>query len=367
MTQHGPAIVLPAGGARAAYQVGVLRYIAKRFPEFQPKIFCGVSAGSINACFLAQGLPFARATDELYGLWSNLTFDHVLKTQFRTLFRMFARWGSDLVLSRLTHKLLLKSILDASPLAMTLVNHVHFSRISRALRSGTILGLSVTATAYQEGKTMVFFDSAEPLTEWQREQRSAKRTTIRVKHIMASCSIPILFEPVVINGQLFGDGSLRFSFPLSPAIHLGANQILAVGTRCPLPGKAKPDFIDLASGNMGYLAGAVLNSLFQDSLEVDFENLQRLNRLGDSDMVRNIPATLIRPSQDLGEMAKGFLEDIPFHLRQLLKSTASRDQLGDLISYLMFSPRYVQQILKLGERDAEAEGDRLKQFFERQG
>ena len=100
---------------------------------------------------------------------------------------------------------------------------------------------------------------------------------------------------------------------------------------------------------------------------MDFENLQRLNLLGDSDMVRNIPAALIRPSQDLGEMAKGFLEDIPFHLRQLLKSTASRDQLGDLISYLMFSPRYVQEVLKLGQRDAEAEGDRLSEFFTKKG
>ncbi len=363
MTHRGPAIVLPAGGARAAYQVGVLSYIAKRFPSYQPNIFCGVSAGSINACFLAQGLPFARSTEDLYALWSHLTFDHVLKTQFRTLFRMFLRWGSDLMLSRFTRKLLLRSLLDASPLAMTLVNHIHFSRISRALRSGTILGLSVTATAYREGKTTVFFDSADPLAEWQREQRIAKRTAIRVKHVMGSCSIPILFEPVVIGGELYGDGSLRFSFPLSPAIHMGANQILAVGTRCPHPAKTKDDFIDLASGNMGYLAGSVLNSLFQDSLEVDFENLQRLNLLGDTDMVRNIPALLLRPSQDLGELAKGFLDDIPFHLRQLLKSTASRDQLGDLISYLMFSPNYVREVLALGQRDAEAQEDKLRDFF----
>jgi NTE family protein len=186
MSQHGSAIVLPAGGARAAYQVGALSFIAKRFPDYRPKIFCGVSAGSINACFLAQGLPFPQSTAELYELWSRLTFEHVLKTQFQTMFRVFLRWGSDLFLSRYTHKLLLRSLLDASPLAVTLVNHIHFSRISRALRNGNILGLSVTATNYKEGKTTVFFDSADPIAEWHREQRVARRTTIRIKHIMAS-------------------------------------------------------------------------------------------------------------------------------------------------------------------------------------
>ncbi len=363
MRNQGSAIVLPAGGARAAYQVGALSFIAKRFPEYRPNIFCGVSAGSINACFLAQGAPFPQSTEELYQLWAHLSFDHVLKTQFRTMFRMFLRWGSDLFLSRFTKRILLRSLLDASPLAITLVNHIHFSRISRALRSGNILGLSVTATNYKEGKTTVFFDSADPIAEWHREQRLSKRTTIRVKHIMASCSIPILFEPVIVANEMYGDGSLRFSFPLSPAIKMGATNILAIGTRCPNPEPKPSKFTDLAGGNMGYLAGVLLNSLFQDSLEVDLENLHRLNHVASSQRVRQIPALLIRPSQDLGHIAKNFLDDIPFHLRQLLKSTASREQLGDLISYLMFSPNYVQEILKLGARDAEANEELLKAHF----
>ena len=180
---------------------------------------------------------------------------------------------------------------------------------------------------------------------------------------MASCSIPILFEPVIINGEMFGDGSLRFSFPFSPAIKLGATNILAIGTRCPHPELETGDFRTQPSGNMGYLAGVLLNSLFQDSLEVDFENLQRLNNVTSSERVRQIPALLLRPSQDLGHLAKGFLDDIPFHLRQLIKSTASREQLGDLISYLMFSPGYVQEILKLGAIDAEANENLLKEHF----
>ena len=181
--------MLPAGGARAAYQVGVLKYLAEAFPEFKPKIFSGISAGSINACFLAQGAPIQASTAELFELWRNLEFKDVIHTNFKSLFSMSSRWLYDMFISKVTRRLLLKSLLDATPLSQTLLGHIHFWKISRAIRSREVLGLSVSATNYHDGSTTIFFDSSDPVAPWFREQRKAVRTTIRMRHIMASCSI----------------------------------------------------------------------------------------------------------------------------------------------------------------------------------
>lgn len=351
------ALVLPAGGARAAYQVGVLRYIARHFPQFDPKVFTGISAGSINCCFLAQGDPFLESTERLYQLWANLTFDKVFRTNFRSLLTMGLRWASDLFLSRVTNRLLLKSILDASPLSYTLLEHIHFWKINRAIRNGTVHGLAITATNYHTGSATVFFDAPDHVQAWRRELRVAVRTAVRARHIMASCSIPILFEPIRIANHLYGDGSLRFNFPFSPAIHLGASHILAVSIRCPRPVDAlgyRPEQVGL-----GFVAGAVLNSIFLDSLEQDFETMQRMNEIR-SERVRPVHAIVIRPSEDPANIARQFRKEIPFHLRQLMGATGSPNELGDLLSYLLFSPGYLQALLALGERDAASQHDRIE-------
>ncbi len=353
MSQPTPQIglVLPAGGARAAYQVGVLRYCATAFPEFRPKIFTGISAGSINACFLAQGDPFPASTKELYELWTKLQFDQVLRTNFQSVFSMTSRWLYDMFISKVTRKLLLKSLLDASPLAHTLLSHIHFWKITRALRNGLVDGLAVSCTNYHDGSTAIFYDSKDPIIPWVREQRKAIRTSIRMRHIMASCSIPILFEPIRIGDYLYGDGSLRFNFPFGPAIHLGATHLFAVGIRCPKPENAlgiKPDHVSL-----GFVAGAVMNSIFLDSIDADYENVVRTNLAADGISVKKTPALLIRPSRDLGAMAKDHIDEVPFHFRQVLKSLANPEELGDLLSYLMFSPQYIKVLLELGMKDGE--------------
>jgi len=355
-------IVLSAGGARAAYQVGVLKYIGENFPDFHPKVFAGVSAGSINASFLAQGQTFPVASKRLYDLWYSLSFEQVLETNFKTLFSILNRWVYDLFISKVTKKLLLTSLLDASPLAQTILSHTHFWKISRAIREGKVSGLAVTTTNYHTGIATVFFDSDQVVEGWQRALRQGIRTPIKLKHIMASCSIPILFEPVRIGEFFFGDGALRFNFPFSPAIKLGANKILAVGIRCPNPNKetlVKPD-----QARLGFIAGAVLNSIFLDSIDLDYENLLRINRMkGPS--ATPIDALLIRPSLDLGALAKEHIDEVPFHFRQLLKSTANPEELGDLLSYLMFSSPFIRKLLSLGEKDAAAQHSTLEAFIRR--
>jgi NTE family protein len=358
------ALVLPAGGARAAYQVGALRYVARNFPEFDPRIFTGISAGSINCCFLAQGEPFTESTEKLYTLWSDLTFDRVFRTNFRSLFAMGMRWIYDLFLSKVSNRLLLRSMLDASPLSYTLLEHIHFWKITKAIRAGRVQGLAVTATNYHTGSATVFFDAPEHVKAWRREMRVAERTSIRVRHIMASCSIPILFEPIRIGSYLFGDGSMRFNFPFSPAIHLGATHILSISIRAQKPVDAlgyRPDQVGL-----GFVAGAVLNSIFLDSLEQDFESLQRMNEI-QSERVRPVQALVIRPSEDPANIARQFRKELPFHLRQLLGATGSPNELGDLLSYLLFSPGYLRALLDLGERDAASQHDRIKSALQLAG
>ncbi len=355
-------LVLSAGGARAAYQVGVLSHLGAHCPDFKPTIFTGISAGSINAAFLAQGESPQKSTADAYRLWEQLTFDQVFKTNFNSMARMLLRWIYDMSVSKVTRRLLLKSLLDASPLAATLLTHIHFWKIRRAVRQGLVRGVAVTATNYLDGSTTTFFDSEKPIPPWARERRNSARHSLRIRHIMASCSIPILFEPVPIGKAIFGDGSLRFSFPFSPAIHLGASHLIAIGIRCPNPipviQEHRPDHLSL-----GFVAGTVLNSIFLDSLEFDYENICRINEFVGPESPAYVPVCLVRPSVDLGVLAKDFLSEVPFHFRQLLKTTAEPEELGDLLSYLMFSPGYVKALLELGRKDAERQDAELRKFL----
>ncbi len=350
--QRKQALVLAAGSARAAFQAGVLRYVAENFPDFQPRIFSGISAGSINACYLAQGEPFPEAAVKLYELWERLTFDQVFQTNFKSFASMGLRWMYDLVASNFTNRLLLKSLLDASPLAMTLLNNIHFWKISKAVQLGIVDGVSVTATNYHNACATVFYDTHQQLPPWTREQRRSERTSIRARHIMASCSIPLLFPPIRIGNALYGDGSLRFNFPFSPAIRMGATHILAISIR-----PKKQDEVVSPNPNhvgMGFIAGAVLNSIFLDSVEQDFENVMRINKfLTDQD--RRVVPFLIRPSEDPATIARYFRKEMPFHFRQLVGSTAGPADSGDLLSYLLFSPGYIRALLALGYSDAKAQ------------
>lgn len=357
-------LVLSAGGARAAYQVGVLRGIGELFPDFRPKIFAGLSAGSINAAFLAQGDSMAVATEELYQLWLKLKFEQVFRTNFKSLLSMFNNLLHDLFLSKLTRKLRFTSILDASPLADTLLGHIYFPKIFRALRSGTIEGLAVSCTNYNTGENTVFFDSTDKVTPWQRQRRRSVRTPIRARHIMASCSIPLLFEPVRIGNYFFGDGAIRFRFPLSPAVHLGATHILAIGISPMSPLEVAPTNGKHLS--VGIVAGSVLNSIFIDALEIDYENLCRMNDLaGESPRVKKIESILLRPSEDLGHLAQKHVQEAPFHFRQLIKAAATRSaDLGDLVSYLLFSPGYIKDLMELGYQDAKAKQKEIGVFLE---
>lgn len=224
---------------------------------------------------------------------------------------------------------------------------------------GIIDGVTVTATNYHNGCATIFYDSHEPIPPWTREQRRSERTSIRARHIMASCSIPLIFPPIRIGNSLYGDGSLRFNFPFSPALRLGATHILAISIRARKTDEMLPSFRPDHVG-LGFIAGAVLNSIFLDSIEQDYENVCRINKFLTKDD-RKVYPFLIRPSEDPATIARYFRKEVPFHFRQLIGSTAGPDEAGDLLSYLMFSPGYVRAMLALGYKDAQAQHDQIKQ------
>jgi len=345
------AIVLSAGGARAAYQVGVLRRIAERAPNFNPTIFSGVSAGSINACFLAQGGGFDDTTRRMEELWRSLKSEDVFKANFPSLSRAIFRWVTDLFFARVTDRILLRSLLDASPLATTLGSRVPFAKIHRAISEGTIQGLSVTATDYRTGSSVIFFDSANKTPGWVRRHRAGVPGAVHLKHLLASCALPVLFEPVRIADRWYGDGSIRFSFPLSPAINMGAKKILAIGTQ--------PDGTETRNAEaatMGYVAGAVLHCLFQDSLETDIELLETINTVAPD---KRIETVNLRPSIDPAMLASEHLSELPVHFRRLLRTTAKRGDLGGLASYLLFGEKYIDALIKLGRADADAQWEKI--------
>lgn len=345
------AVVLSAGGARAAYQVGVLRRIAERAPSFQPTIFSGVSAGSINACFLAQGDPFDDVTRRMEEMWRSLNSEDVFKANFPSLSRAIFRWVTDLFFARVTDRILLRSLLDATPLATTLASRVPFAKVHRAVRDGKVQGLSVTATDYRTGGSVIFFDSHREIAAWHRRHRKGVPGAVHLKHVLASCALPVLFEPVKIGDRWFGDGSIRFSFPLSPAINMGARKILAIGTQ---PDDTQTPSAEAAT--MGYVAGAVLHCLFQDSLETDIELLETINQAAPD---RRIETAVIRPSVDPAKIAGDHLSELPFHFRQLLRTTAKRGDLGGLASYLLFSNKYLGDLIALGRNDVDRDWDKI--------
>jgi NTE family protein len=368
------AIALSGGGARAAYQVGVLAAIAERVPDLQIPILTGVSAGAINAVYLAghRG-PFAVAVRELQGEWLKLTSDKVYCFPAKGVLQVVARVLGRLV--RFHRDPVVRGVLDTSPLARFLQAVVDFEGIERNLQAGRLRALALSVTSYGTGATVTFVHGAAEVPIWQRAQRVAVRQRIGVRHVMASCAIPLIFPAVRLDGGFFGDGSVRQTAPLSPAIHLGAGRILAVGSG------AAPDAVAVAhegqSDRIGdyptaaQVAGLLLHSIFLDALDADVERLDRINRLLDAlppgtpvpEGLRPVRLVRIRPSRDLGALARGYLPRLPFLMDLVVKGIGGRDARGaDFLSYLLFEPEYTGLLMELGHQDALNEWPKLERL-----
>lgn len=364
-------LVLTGGGARGAWQAGALRAVGEMVGGPLPvNVVAGTSAGAINATWVAaHALERGSGGDGLAALWSSLRADSVFRTDPGTFLRIGADWMTDLGLGGLVGAGRSKALLDTTPLQQLLSRRLDMAAVVRNIESGWIRGLAVSATSYDRGIGVTFFDGAANIPPWDRRTRLGSRSRLGTEHVLASAAIPIFFPAIQVDGEWFGDGCIRMDTPLSPAIHLGADRILAMGLRSTPP--ARP-VVPRDYPSKARIAGLLLDALFLDSLEADVERADRTNRMiellspetASRAGLRPVPVLLLLPSQDLGSVGRKALGQFPAILRHLLAGLGADEQEGwDLVSYLAFEPAYLEPILELGYRDALARRDEILRFF----
>ncbi len=384
-------LVLTGGGARAAYQVGVLNAIldildpkwesgfANPFP-----IICGTSAGAINAAALACRSSHSHlGVRRIRRLWSSLNTDMIYRADAPGLFKTGVRWLSLLSLGWMYSGLTRKrpqSLLDNSPMQALLERVINFQKIQKNLAGGSLSALAITASGYTSGEHLTFYESHRKIEPWHRSLRLAIPTSIGVDHLMASSAIPFVFPArrVEVHGKIewCGDGSMRQLAPISPAIHLGASRVLVIGTGYrddthPEKRQEEPPYPSLAQ-----VGGHALSSIFLDSLSIDVERLEGMNAMITPEVVptdmganvRRINVLAITPSQSLDLLALEHLEDMPVEARTLFRvlgvsSDPGRAGGGALMSYLLFESSYTKRLIELGYADTMQRNDEVIAFF----
>lgn len=369
------ALVLSGGGARAAYQAGVLKAVAEILPKQAGNpfpIICGTSAGALNAIAIAtHASRFSLGVHGLELVWRGFRAEHIYRTQFPQLAARGARWLSALFLGGLGTQRPI-SLLDNSPLAKLLERMLRFDRIQHAIERGDLHAVSVTCSGYSSGESVSFFEAVRDVPGWRRARRVGLRSQLGIKHLMASSAIPAVFPAVRINREYFGDGSVRQVAPLSPALHLGADRILAIG----VSGDAELLARTRSSGypSVAQIAGHVLNAAFLDGLEMDLERLERINRTvalipperrAESGLaLREIDVLKFFPSEPLDQIAAQHVGELPRSMRFFLRGSEADNSAGaTVLSYLLFETGFCSALIDLGYRDAMQRRDELARFL----
>lgn len=359
-------LVLTGGGARAAYQVGLVRHLAKRLPEFHFDVLTGVSAGAINASFLASHTgSAAQATEELMHTWLDLTPDHVFRDDGWSLGKMVFRWLLNLASGGLRCRPQVRGLVDTSPLGNHLANVLGVEAangrvlpgIAKNLARGRLDAVAVTTVEWSTGQTVTWVQGRD-IETWERPKRRSERALLTLDHVLASASLPLIFPAVRIGDAWHGDGGVRLTSPLSPALHLGCDRLIAVSTRHePLAPRAAA----AAYPPPAQFAGVLLNAVFLDQLDQDANRMELVNglvaRMPESERgsLRLVDLVLLRPSEDLGQLAGRFEPRLPKAFRFMTRGLGTRDTKSpDLLSLLMFQPDYIRALIEVGERDAEA-------------
>ena len=368
-------LVLPGGGARAAYQVGVLKALAQILPRRAPNpfpIISGTSAGAINSVVLASRAElFHVAVAELDFVWRNFRSHQVFKADNITMLRNGLHWVFAVLSGGMGEQNPL-SLLDNTPLRELLQKRINFGAIQQSIDSGFVDALSVTAAGYSSAQSVSFYQGAADIEPWERVRRCGRRAEIDLDHLMGSIAVPIVFPPVKFDGEYFGDGAMRQATPLSPAVHLGAERILVIGTRDEAPNDRAA--AEAAYPSLGTVAGYMLDALFMDGLSGDLERLTRINLMleqapgatieGDQGPLRRIDAMVMLPSEDIREIAQRHARELPRSVRILLRGLGAMNKGGmQLASYLMFESGYTRELIRLGYKDAMLRRDELEAFM----
>jgi NTE family protein len=367
-------LILSGGGARAAYQVGVLMAIADMVPRGTRNpfpIICGTSAGALNAAALsANAHNYRMAVKGLERVWSNITAEQVYRTDLYAFVRSLLRWALSGVLSG--HTPVNSALLDSSPLRKLIDLVINFERIEQSIMQGDLDALSISATSYGSGESIAFFQGREGLEGWQRARRIGRPARIASHHLLASAAIPILFPAIAVEGRYFGDGAVRQLAPVSPALHLGAERVLVIGVSGNTSASQQREVTGYPS--LAQVLGHILNSVFVDTLEGDVERLERINktiaaipakdreRQGVS--LREVEVLKIYPSQPIDEIAAGHIQELPRTLRFFLRgSGATRSPGAAAVSYLLFEPGFTRSLMSLGFRDAKEREEEIRTFL----
>ncbi|SHF21590.1 NTE family protein [Marinomonas polaris DSM 16579] len=373
------ALILSGGGARAAYQVGVLSAMGKMRPKHTPlpfPILCGTSAGALNATMLASHADnFSKAVSSLAFVWRHLTPDQiytvgrwpVASSLTKTLLSLFHLHNHDSSIA----------LMDNTPLKELLTNHLDFTRINTAIDRHQLKALAITAMSYSTGESTTFFQGSPDLQAWQGNRRKGVAANLGVDHLLASSAIPTIFPAHKIHNHYYGDGAIRQKSAIYPALKLGADKLFIIGVsgnRSAKKWATQEKDVDTSAPSMAQILGQLLNSAFIDNLEDDIYQLEIMNSL-----IRDLPkdkqanhqnlpteTLIISPSEELNEIAHHYIATLPKNIRILLKAAggSTREKISSAASYLLFTPQYCRALMDLGYQDAMWEKDRIIAFFE---
>ncbi len=371
------ALMLGGGGARGAYQAGVLRAIASRHPSLRLPILTGISAGAVNTTFLAsQVAPLTEATERLVRLWLSLSPDQVYNVRPLHLLTSTLGWGLRLVAGgHDPGREPTKGLLDTAPLrhflqrALPHDDQGALPGIHQNIRSGRLDAVALSATSYTTGQSVTWVQGRD-VSLWQRPQRRSELASLSVEHVMASSSLPMLFPAVKVGEEWYGDGGVRLTAPLSPALHLGATRILTIATRYSRSREEADRPLTAGYPPPAQVLSVLYNAIFLDLIDEDIMRLQRMNRLLDElpsserEGMRLVDILVLRPSRDLGKLASEFEPRLPRAFRYLTRGLGTRRTASpDILSLLMFQHDYLRRLVELGEADVADNADRIDAFL----
>lgn len=366
---------MSGGGARAAYQVGFLRYLSECYPNLKIPIITGISAGAINAAFLAN-YPgsLKEATQTLAATWERITPEQVFRVDTLSLARNAINWIYHLFAGGISNPSNVRGLVNTAPLRRFLVDNLNtndgkLTHIGEKLERGELQAIAISTTSYMTGQTITWTQGCG-LEDWQRPNQVSRKTLLTVDHVMGSAAIPIFFPAIKIDNEWHGDGGIRLYAPLSPAIHLGADRILAISTRYRRTREEADQHLIHSYPPPAQIAGILLNTIFLDLLDQDADRLQKTNHLlehlpvSQRDGLRPIKLFVLRPSVDLGKLAVKFEPRLPRVFRFLLRRQGTRQtSSSDWLSMVMFQCDYLRYLVDLGENDARRKKSEFEEFM----
>ena len=368
-------LVLPGGGARGAYQIGVLKGITEILADraINPfSVISGTSVGAINASVIASKADsFVDAVDLLNDIWGTFQTNRVYKTDNLTMFKSSLHWLVTLVSGGALVKNP-KSLLNNSPLRTLLMESINLDHIRSNIDEGNLESFAITAAGYSSRKSITFFQSNKKNINWEKFRRQGVESKIGTDHLMASVALPLIFPAVKIDNEFFGDGAMRHATPLSPAIRLGAEKLLIITTD---NNKKNPDTDDRDHPSIGEIGGYMLDALFSSGLLSDLERLDRINQIikhssnglisTESKQMKHLDYCIISPSKDINLIAEEHFNEIPYSIKLLLRGLGLRNQSqSELLSFLLFESSFTQELIKLGFQDAIEHKQHIKNIFQ---